>query len=71
MLNDIEEIKLTLKNSRYENEPQKITENSRANGDLIGQLERENKITVIGIPEKSSNTMVTALDRITHDKKIS
>ena len=31
MLNNIEEIKLTLKNSRYENEPQKITEKLRVN----------------------------------------
>ena len=45
MLNNIEEIKLTLKNLRYENEPQKITENLRANADLTSQSERENKIS--------------------------
>ena len=43
MLNNIEEIKLTLKNSRYENEPQKITEKLRVNADLTSQSERENK----------------------------
>ena len=69
MLNNIEEIKLTLQNSRYENEPQKLTENLRANADLTSQSERENKIKVLGIPEKTSDTMITVLDRISHDKK--
>ena len=69
MLNNIEEIKLTLKNSRYENEPQKLTENLRANADLTSQSERENKIIVFEVPEKTSDTMITVLDRISHDKK--
>ena len=67
-LNNKEEIKLTLKNSRYEKEPQKITENSRANADLTSQSEQENKIIVFGVPEKTSETMITVLDRISHDK---
>ena len=53
MLNNIEEIKLTLKNSRYENEPQKITEKLRVNADLTSQSERENKIIVFGVQEKN------------------
>ena len=69
MLNNIEEIKLTLKNSRYENEPPKLAENLRANADLTSQSERENKIIVFGVPEKTSDTMITVLDRISHDKK--
>ena len=69
MLNNIEEIKLTLKNSRYENEPQKLTENLRAKADLTSQSERENKIIVFGVSEKTSDTMITVLDRISHDKK--
>ena len=69
MLNNIEEIKLTLKFSRYENEPQKLTENLRANADLTSQSERENKIIVFRVPEKTSDTMITVLDRISHDKK--
>ena len=69
MLNNIEEIKLTLKNSRYQNETQKITENLRANADLTSQSEREIKIIVFGVPEKTSDTMITVLDRISHDKK--
>ena len=64
MLNNIEAIKLTLKNSRYENEPQKITENLRANADLSSQSERENKIIVFGVPEKTSDTMIAVLDRM-------
>ena len=63
------EIKLTFKNSRYENEPQKITENLRANADLTSQSEQENKIIVFGVPKKTSDTMIAALDRISHDKK--
>ena len=42
MFNNTEEIKLRLKNSRYENEPQKITENLRANADLTRQSEEKN-----------------------------
>ena len=68
MLN-IEEIKLTPKNSRNENEPQKLTENLIANADLTSQSERDNKIIVFGVPEKTSDTMITASDRISHDKK--
>ena len=34
MLKKIEEIELTFKNSLYENEPQRLTENLRANADL-------------------------------------
>ena len=34
MLKEIDEIKLTLNNSLYENEPQRLTENLRANADL-------------------------------------
>ena len=60
MLN-IEEIKLTPKNSRYENEPQKLTENLIANADLTSQSERENKIIVFGVPEKRSDTMITII----------
>ena len=45
MLNNIEEIKTTLK--KHENEPQKITENSIANASLTDKSERENKIIVI------------------------
>ena len=59
MLNNIEEIKLTLKNSRCENEPQKLTENLRAKADLTSQSEREIKIIVFGVPEKTSNTEIT------------
>ena len=69
MFNNIEQTELTLKNSRYENEPQKITENLRANADLTSQSERENKIIVFGVPLKTSDTMITVLDRISHDKK--
>ena len=69
ILNNIEEIKLTLKSSRYENELQKLTENLRANADLTSQSERENKIIVFGVSEKTSDTMITVLDRISHDKK--
>ena len=69
MLNNIEEIKLPLKNSRYENEPQRITEKLRVNADLTSQSERENKIIVFGVPEKTNDTLVTVLDRISHDKK--
>ena len=57
------------KNSRYENEPQKLTENLRANADLTSESERENKIIVFGVPEKTSDTMITVLDRISHDEK--
>ena len=69
MLNNIEEIKLTLKNSLYEIEPPKLAENLRANADLTSQSERENEIIVFGVPEKTSDTMITVLDRISHDKK--
>ena len=69
MLNNIEEIKLTLKNSRYEIELQKLTENLRANADLTSQSEQENKIVVFGVLEKTGDTMITVLDRISHDKK--
>ena len=69
MLNIIEEIKLTLKNLRYANDLQKITEKLRSKPDLTSQSERENKIIVFGAPEKTTDTMVTVLDRIGHDKK--
>ena len=69
MLNIIEKINLTLENSRYANEPQKITENLRSIADLTNQSERKNKIIVFGVPEKTSDIMVTVLDRISHDKK--
>ena len=66
MLNNIDEIKLTLKKSRNENKPQKLTENLRANADLTSQSEGENKIIVFGVPEKTSDTMITVLHRISH-----
>ena len=69
MLNNLEEIKLTLKNLQYAYDPQKITEKLRSNADLTSQSERENKIIVFGVPENTSDTMVTVLDRISHDKK--
>ena len=69
LLINTEKIKLKLKNSRYENEPQKLIANLRANADLTSQSERENKIIVFGVPEKTSDTMNTILDRISLDKK--
>ena len=60
---------MTVKNSQYENEHQKITENLTAKTDLTSQPERE-KIIVFGVQEKTSNTMVTLLERISHDKKL-
>ena len=69
MLNNLEEIKLTLKNLQYAYDPQKITEKLRSNADLTSQSERENEIIVFGVPENTSDTMVTVLDRISHDKK--
>ena len=70
MLSNIEENILTLNSLRYENEPQKVTENSRANADLTSRSEREIKIIVFGVPDKTSDTMVIVLNRIIHDKNM-